>query len=262
MPSKCPSCGTSVERDDEELRSIARTLGVRQQLEGLVHFASRGAMDIRGLSYSRIDQLISEGLSMTQRTCSCSSAISFSGSKDMRRRNRGAAPGNPGIEVAAAIAALGALGIRHVGSMAAQLSPGISAPSTPLRGREQEIGAVRGIGPIIAQGVVSWFSNPSAKKLVEKLRKAGVNFVEPRQVAQGGALAGNTVVITGTLPTLSRTKATEVVENAGGRVTSSVSKATTFLVAGEEAGSKLEKARTLGVEIIDEAELLRRIAEA
>jgi DNA ligase (NAD+) len=97
---------------------------------------------------------------------------------------------------------------------------------------------------------------------MEKLRKAGVNFTEPRQVAQGGALAGKTVVITGTLPTLSRAKATEVVEQSGGRVTSSVSKATSFLVAGEEAGSKLEKAKTLGVEVIDEEEFLKRVGGA
>ena len=97
---------------------------------------------------------------------------------------------------------------------------------------------------------------------MQKLRSAGVNFTEPRSVVAGGALAGKTVVITGTLPTLSRTKATEVVEQSGGRVTNSVSKATSFLVAGEEAGSKLEKARTLGVEIIDEAELLKRIRGA
>jgi DNA ligase (NAD+) len=127
---------------------------------------------------------------------------------------------------------------------------------------EGEVAAVRGIGPIIAQGVVAWFSDPSAKRLIEKLRKAGVNFAEPRQVSQGGALAGKTVVITGTLPTLSRSRATEAVEQAGGRVTSSVSKATSFLVAGDEAGSKLEKARKLGVEVIDEAELLRRIGKA
>ena len=91
------------------------------------------------------------------------------------------------------------------------------------------------------------------------MRDSGVNFVEPRQVAAGGALSGKTVVITGTLPNLSRAKATEVVEQAGGRVTNSVSKATSFLVAGEEAGSKLEKARSLGIEVIDEAELLRRV---
>jgi len=95
---------------------------------------------------------------------------------------------------------------------------------------------------------------------VEKLRAAGVNFEEPRTVVADGPLTGKTVVITGVLPTLSRSKATEVVEKAGGRVAGSVSKATSFLVAGEDAGSKLEKARSLGVEVIDEAELLKRTA--
>jgi DNA ligase (NAD+) len=119
-----------------------------------------------------------------------------------------------------------------------------------------EIGSVRGVGPIIAEGVVKFFKDPGARRLLEKLRKAGVNFTEPRKVVAGGALAGKTVVITGTLPTLTRPKATEAVEKAGGRVTSSVSKSTSFLVAGEEAGSKLDKAQKLGVKIITEAELL------
>ena len=119
--------------------------------------------------------------------------------------------------------------------------------------------AVRGIGEIIAVGVESYFRDKNARKLIEKLRVSGVNFTEPRKVASGGVLSGKTVVITGTLPTLTRTRATEMVEQAGGRVTNSVSKSTSFLVAGEDAGSKLEKAKSLGVESIDEAELLKRI---
>jgi len=107
--------------------------------------------------------------------------------------------------------------------------------------------------------VVDYFSDPGGKRLVEKLRRSGVNFTEPRAIASGGALSGLTFVITGTLPTLSRSKATAMIEAAGGRVTGSVSKATDFLLAGEEAGSKLEKAKSLGVEIIDEADLLRRV---
>jgi DNA ligase (NAD+) len=121
---------------------------------------------------------------------------------------------------------------------------------------------VRGIGSIIAEGVVAYFSDPAGQRLVEKLRARGVNFTEPRAVSAGGPLSGKTVVITGTLPTLSRTKATAMIEAAGGRVTGSVSKSTDFLVAGEEAGSKLEKAKSLGVETIDEAELLRRVNSA
>ena len=97
------------------------------------------------------------------------------------------------------------------------------------------------------------------RELVKKLRRAGVNFTEPKPVMAGGALKGLTIVITGTLPTLSRTEATELIEARGGRVTSGVSKSTDFVVVGEDAGSKLEKARGLGVEIIDEAELRKRL---
>ena len=119
--------------------------------------------------------------------------------------------------------------------------------------------AVRGIGETIAVGVHAYFRDSNARRLIAKLRAAGVNLTEPRKVAAGGALSGKTVIITGTLPTLTRTRATEVIEQAGGRVTSSVSRTTSFLVAGEDAGSKLEKAKELGVEIIDEAELLKRV---
>jgi DNA ligase (NAD+) len=118
------------------------------------------------------------------------------------------------------------------------------------------------MGEIIAVGVESYFRDPTARRLIEKLRMAGVNLTEPRPVASGGALSGQTVVITGVLPTLSRTRATEIVEQAGGRVTNSVSKATSFLVAGAEAGSKLAKAQSLQVDVIDEAELLRRIGSS
>ena len=107
--------------------------------------------------------------------------------------------------------------------------------------------------------VTAYFADPSARTLVKKLAAAGVNFTEPTQIAAGGALKGMTVVITGTLPTLSRTQATELIEAQAGRVTSGVSKSTDFVVVGEDAGSKLEKARALGVETIDEAELLRRV---
>ena len=112
----------------------------------------------------------------------------------------------------------------------------------------------------IARSVVAYFSDPSAHPLLDELTRHGVALTEPRAAEAGDALKGCTVVITGTLPTLSRTAATELVEHAGGRVTSSVSRNTSFVVAGEEAGGKLEKARTLGIEVIDEAELLRRAA--
>ena len=265
MPGKCPSCGTPVERDEEEAAIYCPNIACPgRQLEGLVHFASRGAMDIRGLSYSRIDQLISEGLVVD-------AGDLYFLTRDQLLGLEGYAEKGTDALLAAIEASKGqplsrllaALGIRHVGSIAAQLlARHFGTLDAVAAASAEEITAVRGLGSIIAEGVVGYFSNPGAKRLIAKLRKAGVQLEEPRTVAAGGALSGKTVVITGTLPTLSRTKATEVVEQAGGRVTNSVSKATSFLVAGEEAGSKLEKARTLGVEIIDEAELLRRVARA
>ncbi|MEO7367249.1 MAG: NAD-dependent DNA ligase LigA [Gemmatimonadaceae bacterium] len=262
MPSRCPSCGTPVEREEEEVAIYCPNVACPgRQLEGLVYFASRGAMDIRGLSYSRIEQLIGAGL-VTD------AADIYSLRRDELLALEGyAEKGTDGL--LAAIEAsrsqplsrlLGALGIRHVGSIAAQLlARHFGTLDAVASASIDDIGSVRGLGPIIADGVVKYFHDPAARNLVEKLRKRGVSFVEPTQVAAGGVLAGKTVVITGTLPTLTRPRATEAVERAGGRVTSSVSKSTSFLVAGEEAGSKLEKAKTLGVEVIDEAELLRRI---
>jgi DNA ligase (NAD+) len=119
--------------------------------------------------------------------------------------------------------------------------------------------SVRGIGGIIARSVSEYFSEPNTRKLMERLRKAGLTLTEPKAKLAGRSLAGVTVVITGTLPSLSRAAATELVQSHGGNVTSSVSKSTTFVVAGDAAGSKLEKARTLGIEVIDEAGLLRRV---
>jgi DNA ligase (NAD+) len=124
---------------------------------------------------------------------------------------------------------------------------------------EEQVLEVRGIGGTIAKAVTGFFGNPAGRSLVERMARLGVNTMEDQPAASGGALNGATVVLTGTLPTLTRPQATERIERAGGRVTSSVSKSTTFVVSGESAGGKLEKARALGVEIIDEAELLRRL---
>jgi DNA ligase (NAD+) len=262
MPDKCPVCKTPIERDEDEAAIYCPNVACPgRQLEGLVHFASRGAMDIRGLSYSRIEQLINEGLVHD-------AADLFFLKRDDLLALEGYAEKGTDALLAAIDASksqplsrlLAALGIRHVGAIAAQLLARHFGTLDDLaRASKDDIGSVRGVGDIIAEGVAAYFRDASAKRLIEKLRKAGVNFTEPRVVAAGGALSGKTVVITGTLPTLSRTKATEVVEQAGGRVTNSVSKATSFLVAGDEAGSKLEKARALGIEIIDEKELLKRI---
>ena len=244
MPKKCPVCGTPLTREEDEAAIYCPNIVCPgRQLEGLVHFTSRGAMDIRGLSYARIEQLVQEGLvkdpgdlySLTREqllelegyadkgTDALITAIQASKSQPLSRL-------------------LNALGIRHVGAIAAQLlAQHFGTLDALIVASADDILNVRGIGATIANGVVAYFSDPGGKKLVEKLRRAGLNFTEPRAVAAGGALSGKTIVITGTLPTLSRTKATSLIEAAGGRVTGSVSKSTDFLLAGEEAGSKLEK---------------------
>jgi DNA ligase (NAD+) len=261
-PKRCPICGTPVERDEEEVAIYCPNVACPgRRLEAMVHFVSRGAMDIRGLSYARIEQMVAAEL--IEDVADIFSLTAAQLEELDRFAEKSAA------NLVAAIAEsrsrplsrlLFGLGIRHVGSTAAQLlARHFGSLDALADAPEEEIVAVRGIGAIIARAVVAFFADKSARALISKLRRAKVNFTEPRSASASGALKGLTVVITGTLPSLSRERATELIEQAGGRVTSSVSKATSFLVAGTEAGSKLEKARSLGTDIIDEAELLRRI---
>lgn len=264
-PTHCPSCATPVERDEEEVAIYCpNVLCPARQLEAIVHFASRGAMDIRGLSYARIEQLIaagfvhdvadlydltSEQLTSLERIADKSAdnlidAITASKQQPLSR-------------------VLFGLGIRHVGQTAAQLLArhfgNMEALTTATA---DDILALRGIGETIAIAVVGYIHDPSAATLVTKLAAHGLTLSEPLSVAVGGAFKGMTFVVTGSLPTLSRGDATALIESQGGRVTSGVSKATTAVVVGEEAGSKLDKAKTLGIETIDEAELVRRAGSA
>ena len=154
------------------------------------------------------------------------------------------------------------VGIRHVGAGAAELLARHFGDLDRLAAADgASIEGVRGVGPIIAESVAAWCADPWARRLVEKLRRRGLTFTEPQAAAADGALKGLTIVLTGTLPTLSRGQATQLIEQSGGRVTDSVTKKTSLLVAGEDAGSKLDKARTLGVEVIDEASLLQRLGQ-
>jgi DNA ligase (NAD+) len=152
------------------------------------------------------------------------------------------------------------LGIRHVGKTVAQLlARRFGTMDALMRADEAAINDVPGVGSAIAEAVVAFFAEDRNTVVIDRLRDAGLSFTEPRAASADGALVGKAYVLTGTLPTLSRSQATELIEAAGGRVAGSVSKKTDAVVAGAEAGGKLEKARALGVEIIDEAELLRRV---
>jgi DNA ligase (NAD+) len=265
IPTKCPSCGTKVERDEEEVAIYCPNVACPdRQLEAIVHFASRGAMDIRGLSYARIEQLIAASLvhdvadlySLTTEQLTALDRFADVSAKNLIDAIQ-ASKSQPLSRL------LFGLGIRHVGQTAAQLlARHFGSLDALRRATSDEILALRGIGETIALAVVAYFADPSAAALVDKLAAAGLTMTEPTSVAVGGAFRGMTFVVTGTLPTLSRGQATELIESQGGRVTSGVSKATTAVVVGEDAGSKLDKARALGVETIDEEELRRRAGAA
>jgi len=262
MPPTCPRCGTTLERPEGEATRFCPNVACPGRvLEGIVHFASREAMDIRGLGYERVRQFLGEGLI---RDVADLYALTPA---DLVRLEHFA--DQSAAQLVAAIEAskarslsvlLFALGIRHVGKTVAQLlARRFGSMAALTAASAEEIEAVPGVGPAIASAVSEYFASPPQRELLARLTAAGLTMTEPRAVAAGGPLAGKTYVLTGTLVGLSREAAGELIEQAGGRVAGSVSRKTDAVVAGEAAGSKLEKARALGVEIIDEAELLRRV---
>ncbi len=265
MPDACPACGTPVMRHaDEAMRFCPNTSCPGRILEALVHFASRDAMDIRGLGYERVRQLLDAGLIVNV------ADLYHLTAEQLLTLDRFAA--QSAGQLVAAIATsraqplsvlLFGLGIRHVGKTVAQVLARHFVTVDALAAASQdEIEAVPQVGPTIAEAVHEFFLATANRDLIERLRGAGVTLTEPVAAPSSGPLTGGSYVLTGTLPSLSRADATALIERAGGKVVGSVSKKTTALVAGEEAGSKLEKARELKVEIIDEAELVRRASGA
>ena len=262
MPDRCPACGTPVERPPEEvMRYCPNASCPGRILESIVHYASRGAMDVRGLGYERVRQLLDAGLIHDVADLY---RIRSEQLVELDRFARQSAD-----QLVAAIEAsksrplsslLFGLGIRHVGqTVAVLLARRFRTMQALVRASEGTINDVPGVGPTIARAVAAFFSEPRNLDLIGRLERSGLTFTEPGAAGGDGALSGRTYVLTGTLPTLSRPEATALIESAGGRVAGSVSKKTDAVVAGEEAGSKLEKAKELGVEVIDEDELLRRV---
>ena len=262
MPATCPECGTRVERPSgEAMRFCPNGSCPGRVFEGIVHFASRDAMDIRGLGYERVRQLLDAGLIKDVGDL-------YDITVDQLTQLDRFAMQSAGQLVAAIEASkarplsllLFGLGIRHVGKTVAQILARRFGTMAALRKAPREaIEEVPGVGPTIAEAVHHYFQAEANRELVDRLARAGLQMEEPRAAGMSGSLAGKTYVLTGTLPTLSRPQATELIEQAGGRVAGSVSRKTDAVVAGEEAGGKLEKAKVLGVEVIDEAELLRRV---
>jgi DNA ligase (NAD+) len=262
-PAECPYCHTELVRPEGEVnRYCPNAACPGRNYENLVHFASRGAMDIQGLGPERIRQLLEAGLITDAADLYTLRADDIAGLEGFAATSAGAL-----VEAIAASrerplrALLAALGIRHVGATAARTIARHFGTLTALRRATlEQLLELEGIGPAIAGSVVTFLAEPRQARLLDALERHGVSREEREERrGTGGPFAGRSVVLTGTLPTLSRTEATARIEAAGGTVTSSVSKKTAFVVAGADPGSKLDKAAQLGVEVIDEAELLRRL---
>ncbi|MEO8295530.1 MAG: NAD-dependent DNA ligase LigA [Gemmatimonadota bacterium] len=262
MPDKCPACGSPVEKLPEEaMRYCPNASCPGRILEGIVHFASREAMDIRGLGYERVRQFLDTGLIRTVADLYRITVDQLVGLERFARRSAS--------QLVKALehsrqqplsVLLFGLGIRHVGkTVAALLARHFGSMDRLGQATIEDINNVPGAGLVIAEAVVAFFENPNNQKLVADLKSLGLTLTEANTTVSEGPLLGQTFVLTGTLPTLSRGEASRLIEGAGGRVSGSVSKKTDAVVAGADAGGKLDKARQLGVAIIDEAELLRRV---
>ena len=257
MPTACPECGSAVVRLPDE--AIARCSGglvcPAQRKQSLLHFAGRRAMDVEGLGEKLVDQLVDAGIVRTPADLYRLDVSSLAALERMADKSA--------ANVVAAIDAsrqatlarfIFALGIRHVGEATAKdLARHFGALEALMDADEAALQGVRDVGPVLAESIARFFAEPHNREVIGQLRAAGVRWDdhEPQRAAPG-RLAGLALVLTGTLPSLSREQAKALIEAEGGKVVGSVSAKTNYVVAGIEAGSKLAKARELGIEVLDE----------
>jgi DNA ligase (NAD+) len=259
LPQRCPVCGSAVDHPPDDVFSYCTNVSCPAQLrERIRHWCTRGAMDIEGIGDAMASALVDAGL--------CKDVADI---YDLDAAKLGSLPRTGEKSIANVLEAiegsksrglarvLAALGIRYVGGQNAALLAGDFGTIDALeRATREELEATEGIGPQIAESVAFFFAQPQNLAVVERLRAHGLDLTAPkREKSAAGMLAGLTLVLTGTLPNLTREEATELIVAAGGKVSSGVSKKTAYVVAGEEAGSKLAKAGALGVPVLDEAGL-------
>jgi DNA ligase (NAD+) len=257
----CPVCGSHVTRGEDE--AVARCSGglfcPAQRKQALLHFASRRAMDIEGLGDKLVDQLVDGGIVRTPADLYKMGVMALAGLERMGEKSA--------LNLMAAIEKsrqttlarfVYALGIRNVGEATAKdLARHFGSLDRLLDADEATLMQVPDVGPIVARCIVEFLSEAHNRQVIDDLRAAGVRWEEGEpQQSVAGALVGKVFVLTGTLPGLSREVAKEMIESAGGKVSGSVSKKTDYVVAGADAGSKLEKATALGVTVIDESQLM------
>ena len=259
-PARCPACGTPTVKPAEGVWTVCPNRGAcpGQQWQLLKHFVSRGAMDIEGLGEERVSQLMREKLVVNAADIyqlTAEQLVGLEGFAEVSARKLlvaiEASKQRPFARV------LYALGLEHVGEVNARnLGARFGSIDALRRATPEEIAQTPGVGPVLAASIARELAEPAMVELIERLRAAGLRFEQDGGAGGPGPLADKTFVLTGTLPDLTREQATERILAAGGRVTSSVSKKTDYVVAGENPGSKLERARQLGVEVIDESGLL------
>lgn len=260
-PTICPSCHEKVIREEDEaaIRCINPECPA-QLLRNLIHFCSRDAMDIEGLGPAIIENFVENGIIKNTIDIYCldyDKILALEGFKETSVNNiRKSVEKSKQNDLSKLIFALG---IRHIGAKAGKLlSDHFKDIDAIISADKNEILEIDGFGEIMAESVVSYFASNSARELVSALKKYGVN-TKSTNIVEDERFKGMTFVLTGTLPTLKRADASKIIESFGGKTSSSVSKKTTYVLAGEEAGSKLDKANSLGVKVINENEFMGMI---
>ena len=261
LHGRCPVCGSTIVREEGEAdwRCTGGLFCAAQRKQALLHFAQRRAMDIEGLGDKLVDQLVDAGVIRTLPELYNLGVAKLAALE--RMADKSAANLVAALEASKRTTLprfLYALGIRHVGEATAKdLARHFGSLDRIMNAGVDELLQVRDVGPVVAQSIRTFFDQPHNREVVEQLRAAGVHWDEHEGAPPADTLplAGKTFVLTGTLPTLTRDEAKAMLEAAGAKVAGSVSKKTDYVVAGEAAGSKLDKARELGVEVIDEAGL-------
>lgn len=262
LPDTCPSCGAKVYRDEDE--AVVRCTNAdcpAQLLRHMIHFVSRDAMDIEGLGPAVVQQLLQSGLIKTSTDLyriTVEDMLTLEGIKSKSANNIVNAIGKSKSNDLYRL--IFALGIHHIGQKAAKLlAQRFLDIDAILSASEEDILYIEGFGEIMAQSTAEFFSLPQTVSLINEFKELGINTKSNSDVTDT-RFAGFTFVLTGTLPSLTRDEASEIIESFGGKVSSSVSKKTSFVLAGEDAGSKLTKAQSLGVKIIDELEFKEMIS--
>ncbi|MGQ9848519.1 MAG: NAD-dependent DNA ligase LigA [Aggregatilineaceae bacterium] len=265
-PAICPACGSPVARDEGEVAYYCTNAACPERIaRNIEYFVSREAMDIEGLGERGVRQLLEQGLIHDEAdlfTLTVDDLLQLEGFADKKARNLLNSIQTARQRPLARLIA--ALGIRGVGSTVAELlAQHFRSIDHLAAASSEELQSLEGLGPHTAKAIVEWFANPRNRTLIEKLRRAGVRLEETAvpQPRLSDRLAGLTFVLTGTLPTLKRNEAAALIEQHGGKVVGSVSKKTSYVVVGEEPGSKLTKAQELGVPLLDEAGLLALLGD-